>query len=483
MSNIPAELKYVKSHEWVKEENGVYGIIEAVATVDGVGYATLQEAIDAAGEGDTVTLLTDLTVESDLADAAKGLYNIAADDKITIDLNGKTINVTDNSTGNFILFYSYGELTIKNGTINLTATNDRDWNAQSTIILNRGGILTVESGTYTHNGGSDMAFVLDNSGNWYGDATTTVKGGTLTSSYIAIRNRMEQNSHGASGKTTLNVEGGTINGTSRAIWSQAASVSETAPATGAINVSGGEIGLIDTARSTGAVSMTTITGGTVAAFKGEVGELTVKGGTLSAVEILTADGEAADYAVTDDGVYVAAVAKIGTTGYVTLAEALTAAQDGETIELLWAEGDAPIAMNGAVFGKTVTITGTATVDWSKGNLFIGRGGAGNGTVIFDNANLTSASNQASTGIHVSGREKDTTNKYDGTMIMRNSNIELDYLINKGTMNLDNSTLTVKNGFSIGGRPASETESGADATAPRSLSTTITAWAWATRPSV
>lgn len=26
MSNIPAELKYSKSHEWVKEENGVYTI-------------------------------------------------------------------------------------------------------------------------------------------------------------------------------------------------------------------------------------------------------------------------------------------------------------------------------------------------------------------------------------------------------------------------------------------------------------------------
>ena len=86
-------------------------------------------------------------------------------------------------------------------------------------------------------------------------------------------------------------------------------------------------------------------------------------------------------------------------------------------------------MNGAVFGKTVTITGTATVDWSKGFLFIGRGGEGNGTVIFENANLTSASNNASYGIHVSGREKNTTNKYDGTLIIKNSTIELDYLIN------------------------------------------------------
>lgn len=158
------------------------------------------------------------------------------------------------------------------------------------------------------------------------------------------------------------------------------------------------------------------------------------------------------------------VAKIGDTTYRTVADALAAAQGGETVTLLWNEGDPAIAMNGAVYGKNVTITGTATVDWDKNYLFVGRGGEGNGTVTFDGANLTSASNSASFGIHVSGREKGTDNKYDGTLVIKNSTIDLDYLINKGTMSLDNSTLTVKNGFSIGGRPASETENGEDATA-------------------
>lgn len=160
------------------------------------------------------------------------------------------------------------------------------------------------------------------------------------------------------------------------------------------------------------------------------------------------------------------VAYIGEQGYESLAEALDAAADGDKVELAWAEGDPAIAMNGAVYGKSVTITGTATVDWSKDNLFVGRGGAGNGTVTFDGANLTSASanENSGLGIHVSGREKNTDNKYDGTLVIKNSTIDLDYLINKGAMSLDNSTLTVKNGFSIGGRPASETENGEDATA-------------------
>ena len=195
--------------------------------------------------------------------------------------------------------------------------------------------------------------------------------------------------------------------------------------------------------------------------------------TLAAVRGLNVTTTVDAYCVVyENGMYKLAeidyVAQIGTTKYETLAAAVAAAKDGETIELLWKDGDAPIAMNASLFGKNVTITGTATVDWSKGNLFVGRGGVGNATLTFDNANLTSASNNASTGIHVSGREKNTNNKYDGTVIIKNSTIELDYLINKGAMTLDNSTFTVKNGFSVGGRPASETENGVDATATIAL---------------
>ena len=96
-----------------------------------------------------------------------------------LDLNGHTINATDNSTGNFILIYNYGTLTVKGGDINLTATNNREWNAQSTIILNRGGVLTVESGNFIHNGGTDMAITVDNSGNSFGDAYLYINGGEI----------------------------------------------------------------------------------------------------------------------------------------------------------------------------------------------------------------------------------------------------------------------------------------------------------------
>ena len=154
--------------------------------------------------------------------------------------------------------------------------------------------------------------------------------------------------------------------------------------------------------------------------------------------------------------------------YTTLADALTYAKDGDKIELLWTEGDAPISMAGSVVGnKTVTITGTATVDWTKGDLFIGRGGEGNGKVIFDGANITSSvkQNPASTGIHVSGGKSSDANTNYGTLEIKNSNIELDYLINRNeTVVGGNSTLTVYGGCYTHGRDASESTSGSDETA-------------------
>ena len=159
-----------------------------------------------------------------------------------------------------------------------------------------------------------------------------------------------------------------------------------------------------------------------------------------------------------------AVAKIGNVQYPTFAAALEAAQNGATIELIYKEGDAPIAMNGALYGKNVTVTGTATVDWSKGWLFIGRGGEGDAQLTFNNANLTSASDTKKYGINVSGKAADG-HAYDGTLrIEGHSNIEVDYIITRNRLVVVGaSTLTAKNGFVLGGRPAEET-GGNDATA-------------------
>ena len=154
--------------------------------------------------------------------------------------------------------------------------------------------------------------------------------------------------------------------------------------------------------------------------------------------------------------------------HTTLAAALDAAKDGETVTLNWDGSNEPIAMAGTVCGKTVTITGTANVDWSKGWLYIGRNGAADGKVIFDNANLTSVSDNRAYGINVSGRKNGSADTFNGTLEIKNSTIVLDYLIQKNVMTLDNSTLTVKNGCSLTGRLANETENGELATSTTTL---------------
>ena len=197
--------------------------------------------------------------------------------------------------------------------------------------------------------------------------------------------------------------------------------------------------------------------------------ITITGGTPN---VETADGYFVSYdAATGTYTSTKKVAQIGDTFYASLSAALAAAADGDTITLIWAEGDAPIAMNGYVSGKTVTITGTAEVDWEKGFLFVGRTNDGTAAadakLIFKNANLTTTAG-GDHGIHVSGAEAGSATKANGTVEIVDSYINLTYLINKGDMTLDNSTLTVKSGFSVGGRPASETESGEDATATITL---------------
>ena len=156
--------------------------------------------------------------------------------------------------------------------------------------------------------------------------------------------------------------------------------------------------------------------------------------------------------------------------YESFGEAATLAQHNETIKLLWEEGDASIAMAATFVGnKTVTITGTANVDWSKGWFYVGRNGEGDGHVIFNEANLTSTSNSTSNGFNVSGSKMNDENTNNGTIEIINSNIVLDYMLNKGTMSLNNSILKVKNGFSVTGRKASESATGEDATATMTLS--------------
>lgn len=299
------------------------------ARVGGTEYATLQEAIDAAESGDTVTLLKDLTLESTLADAGKGIFNISKDDKITIDLNGKAINVTDNSSGNLIVFYNYGDLTIKNGSVSLTSTVDRGWNAESAIILSRGGHLTIESGSLVHNGGTSMAFAIDISGNSFGDAYATINGGEITSSYRAVRMRMENVDIGGCGAVYMSITGGTISGGNAGVWGQNASSYSGGEKIGNLEVTGGTVsGVINAINMAATVNNNldvAISGDALidGNLKGTASDFKISGGTFTKEISSDFFAQGFEPALNDDGTYGAKPASI-TLGFTFLGYSINA---------------------------------------------------------------------------------------------------------------------------------------------------------------
>ena len=162
-------LTWVTNHfsEFVIEEAST-----AYVTVNGVGYATLADAIDAARDGDTITLLADATED------------VTINKNITLDLGGKTL--TNTNAGKATVTIAKGATaTVKNGSVvggtsfytiqnNGTATLEdvtaTAGNTGSSMIDNFGD-LTINSGTYT--GGLDT---VKNEP----DAKLTITGGTFT---------------------------------------------------------------------------------------------------------------------------------------------------------------------------------------------------------------------------------------------------------------------------------------------------------------
>lgn len=95
-----------------------------VAKIGDKEYATLAKAVEAAKDGETVTLLKDATEGA----------TIPADKTITLDLNSKTLK------GQTQVFDVYGNLTIKNGTVEMNSTENN-----VAIWLNGTAKLTIES--------------------------------------------------------------------------------------------------------------------------------------------------------------------------------------------------------------------------------------------------------------------------------------------------------------------------------------------------
>lgn len=454
-------------------------VTDPAATVNGIGYETLQEAIGAANAGDTVTIAKDLALTEGIT-VAKA---------ITLDLGGKKLT----ASGCSAVTVTGASATVRGGTIEVSAGSDTyavtvgasgSLSTESVTIIGHGasgvlvnggsyvkrltniqatdgfGIRVVNGGSASHEGG----MVVANYGVFVAGSGSTfnMNGGDISASGFGITG----NGLAANGGTAINISGGSVSSTD--------SIAVYHPQAGTLTVSGGS--LSGTYGGIGIKSGTlTVTGGTIAGTSGGAyvdGEsngngihvsgsaihvdsragyaggmnISISGGTLSSnngyaidevsggssqISSLSVTGGSfraalgsirlapganasisggsfshevpAEYCATgfvcdgENGSYdivradSIVEAQIGDTTYKTLAEAIAAAKDGDTVVLLRSvsvDGEGIVVSGKAITldlnGKTITgsgITGAAVVSAAGGSAVtvLGNGGTVTGS--------------------------------------------------------------------------------------------------------
>ena len=331
--------------------NGYFDIVEKtpVAKDDkGNFYTELADAFKLAENGATISLLDDIVLESGVT--------VAAGKEYTLDLAGKTISQEKANTTGYVMVNNNGTLTIEDtvgeGKMTFTELGDGDssygWGSYTlrnngTLTINGGTIenatraishcatpLMLYAGKTTINGGNIISAnyrtiqgfwtpeVVINGGNFQGQvwmqwtcsegASLTINGGTFAprgtdGSSVYVNNGVGEEDTTTNNDIKLSITGGTFTT---------------------------KVGCTDETR-----------GGVVGAITG--GIYTEDAYTTGKTQVLIAEGYVAKN--NGDGTYtvVAAQAKVGTTLYATLTDALTAAEAGSTIELLANVGDVTIS--------------------------------------------------------------------------------------------------------------------------------------------
>ncbi len=395
----------------VKEAVG--GASSAIATIGGVGYASLAEAIAAAKDGETVKLLADAT------------YDVVIDKNITLDLGGKaltntnagkatisvqngaTVTVTNGTVVGGTSYYNIEVVKGSNANLTLTGVTATAGNTGSSMIDNW-GTLTITSGTYT--GGLNVVKSEEGS-------TLVINGGDFTLNYAT------------SGYTAVifvygntTISGGTFTQsltTTAGRWDHPQVV-----ATGVVE---------------GYTAITRVTGGTFTnkksgegIFRG-VGKATsdnfeVSGGSFNKS---ISDGFCADGFIPTknaDGTYGVKegkyVAKIGSTKYETFEDAVKKAASGKTITLL----------DDISLSSTVTVNKKVTIDLNQktltgtDNYILNIGANGNVTIMNGSINvsdsgsaITAYGTLALNDVDITGKATDCSLLY----VNQNANVTID----------------------------------------------------------
>lgn len=393
----------------VKE--AVSGASSAIATIGGVGYASLAEAIAAAKNGETVKLLADAT------------YDVVIDKNITLDLGGKTL--TNTNAGKATISVQNGAtVTVTNGTVvggtsyynievvkgsnanlTLTGVTATAGNTGSSMIDNW-GTLTIESGTYT--GGLNVVKSEEGS-------TLVINGGDFTLNYAP-----------SSGYTAVilvygdtTITSGTFTQTATPKW--------------------GYPQVVMTGVVEGYTAITRITGGTFVNKKSGsnifhgLGKATsdnfeVSGGSFNKS---IGDGYCADGFIPTknaDGTYGVKegkyVAKIGSTKYETFEDAVKKAASGKTITLL----------DDISLSSTVTVNKKVTIDLNQktltgtDNYILNIGANGNVTIMNGSINVSDSGSAITAYGTLALNDVDITGKatdYSLLYVNRNANVTID----------------------------------------------------------
>lgn len=357
-----------------------------VAQIGETKYATLQEVVNAANDN-TVKLLENVTEN----------INIPTGINVTLDLNGHKITnvsghtitvekggklnisdsvgtgVVDNTSHGKGAIVNSGEVTLNGGTFKRSAENGTyspySDGGNSWYTIANYGTMEINTGVTVENAGG-YSSMIRNGGDVTADCNLTIEGGNFAGGVNTVKN----DSFGV-----LTINGGNFSNTAQYVimnWNKA-------------EITAGTFQTLDTAS---AVLFTSAYG----ADDNTVGKLTISGGEFkhaSDTQEMIVDhydesnsGAAAvtggrfdadiskyiptDYVQSADGTVeklgeTNAVAKVGGTYYKTLADAVAAAQDGDTITLL-KDAELTSTLN---LAKNITIDGQGKYTIKAANSF------------------------------------------------------------------------------------------------------------------
>ncbi len=357
-----------------------------VAQIGETKYATLQEAVNAANDN-TVKLLENVTEDINIPTGINATLDLnghkitnVSGHTITVEKGGKLnisdsvgTGVVDNTSHGKGAIVNSGEVTLNGGTFKRSAENGiyspygNGGNSWYTIA--NYGTMEINTGVTVENDGG-YSSMIRNGGEATADCNLTIRGGNFTGGINTVKNDLFG---------VLTINGGNFSNTAQYVimnWNKA-------------EITAGTFQTLDTAS---AVLFTSAFGSNA----NYVGELTISGGEFKHASdtqemivdhydesnkgnaVVTGgkfDADISKYIPTDyvqsaDGTVeklgeTNAVAKVGGTYYKTLADAVAAAQDGDTITLL-KDAELTSTLN---LAKNITIDGQGKYTIKAANSF------------------------------------------------------------------------------------------------------------------